>query len=244
MKFNIISDLHLELNDKIPEIIPTADNLILAGDIGKPEDKSYTDFLAKMSILYKMVFVIKGNHECYGKTVVQTDKLISEIIDVYPNIYYLNQSFVQIDDLLIIGTTLWSDIDRMEASTISMFISDFTEIKSWSVDASIWQHNRDLVFISNMIEKSKKEGSKLIIITHHAPVLGSVSDKFIDDDLNSSFQTDLSGLITDPIKLWVYGHTHCSKNRTINGVQIVSNQYGYLDEDESGYQKDAIWKVL
>jgi len=70
MRIQYISDLHLEYyhNLKIPSIfrriIESAGNiLILAGDIGYPSEKHYTDFIQFISDKYEKIFLILGNHE-------------------------------------------------------------------------------------------------------------------------------------------------------------------------------------
>lgn len=243
MKFNVLSDTHIELSGSLPLITPTANNLILAGDIGDPKEKQYDTFLEYLSKLYENIFLVKGNHECYGKTLEETDLLISSIVEKYENIHYLNNTFFEIEKFLIVGTTLWSNIDPFDASDISVSISDFTMIKGWSVDLHNWHHHLDLKFVREMIKKAKEEDLKLIVITHHSPLLKSVSDELSGSELNSAFQTDLSSLMDESIKLWVYGHTHCSKQRVINDVMVVSNQYGY-DDEKSDYINNFCCEVL
>lgn len=69
--FQINSDLHLEIGQQYSsfEIKPSADYLILAGDIGRLID--YEDFLGFLRIQtaqFKLVFLVLGNHEFYGDT--------------------------------------------------------------------------------------------------------------------------------------------------------------------------------
>ena len=70
-KFQIVSDLHIEYrNDQIPEpldyITPTAEILILAGDIGSLyKYKQLVGFLEKLCVYFKYVVYIPGNHEFY-----------------------------------------------------------------------------------------------------------------------------------------------------------------------------------
>ena len=66
MKFQIVSDIHLErlqnLNNFV--IIPKAQYLILAGDICNIEKFDiYKRFLQKVCSLYEKVFLVPGNNE-------------------------------------------------------------------------------------------------------------------------------------------------------------------------------------
>jgi len=56
------SDIHLERGYK-RDIIPIKPYLVLAGDIGYPNQDSYKQFLLGMSHKFDKVFVISGNHE-------------------------------------------------------------------------------------------------------------------------------------------------------------------------------------
>ena len=46
------------------------DLLLLAGDIGTPSEPEYAAFLADCATLYERVFVVLGNHEAYGSTLL------------------------------------------------------------------------------------------------------------------------------------------------------------------------------
>jgi len=67
-KFQIVSDLHIEYrNDEIPDplslITPTADNLILAGDIGSLyKFNQLKGFLQNLCKYFKNVLYVPGNH--------------------------------------------------------------------------------------------------------------------------------------------------------------------------------------
>ena len=242
MQFNVLSDLHLEL---FPEMIKiklpcTAENLILAGDIGNPCEKSYYLFLERCSSVYKRVFVVKGNHECYGMKVAECDTLIEELCSKLEGCYYLNCSHVDVDGVRVVGCTLWSYIDEYSESDIRYGLNDFLKIESWNVSANNWIHHKEAVFIDNQKKECLEKGIEMVVITHHAPVLGSVNPKYNGDPFNPAFQSDLSELMGDPIKLWVYGHTHYSKCRIVKGTFIVSNQVGYKDEGGSKYNDQFI----
>mgnify|MGYP000294817738 CR=1 FL=1 len=237
MNFNILSDLHLELLGYIPVIKKTANNLILAGDIGDPSEDIYINFIEKCSKLYEKVFLIKGNHECYDKTVKETDEMINDICKKYNNIYYLNNSHIDIGDIRIIGCTLWSEISDENKSEISCYISDFNKIKKWCVELNNYQHYKDICFIDKHTKECIENKLKLIVITHHSPVLNSILDNYKGSDLNEAFQSDLSEMIKKPIKLWIYGHTHYSKYHVINDIPVVSNQFGYEEEDSEYHDK-------
>ena len=78
LSIQIISDIHLEIVKKFT-IIPKAPYLALLGDIGDPGTGRYSDFLREQARQFEKVFVLIGNHSCYGRTPAIASQLISEI---------------------------------------------------------------------------------------------------------------------------------------------------------------------
>lgn len=51
--------------------------------------------------------------------------------------------------------------------------------------------------------------------------------------LNSAFASEYGDLIADSrIDAWIYGHSHTNIDTEIGGTRIISNQMGYVFEDE------------
>lgn len=51
--------------------------------------------------------------------------------------------------------------------------------------------------------------------------------------LNSGFASEYGELIADSrIDAWIYGHSHTNIDTVIGGTRIISNQMGYVFEDE------------
>jgi hypothetical protein len=68
------------------------------------------------------------------------------------------------------------------------------------------------------------------VITHHSTHAGSVQTKCAGDRLNPAFASDLSGLVREPVQLWIHGHTHASMDYELNGTRVVRNPRGYLPQ--------------
>ena len=119
-KFQIVSDLHIEYkSDEVPDplslITPSADILILAGDIGSfYKFDQLKSFLQKLCPYFKVVVYIPGNHEYYKQQEYQPEKikvLLERFMNIKKsinNLYVLNKSSAQIEDVCIVGCTLWS----------------------------------------------------------------------------------------------------------------------------------------
>ena len=67
--FQILSDLHLEVNQQYStfDIPAAAPYLVLAGDAGRLVDyDAYLDFLKRQTDQFRSVFLVLRNHEFYG----------------------------------------------------------------------------------------------------------------------------------------------------------------------------------
>ena len=177
-KFQLISDIHLEFNN-IYKIKKLANYLILAGDIGYPDQKLFKDFLSSVSLTFDKVFYITGNHEYYqtwkkGKnikldTIDETNEKIKQIIkESGDNIYFLNNDFYDIDlNLRIVGSTLWTN-----PSSNNKPINDSYQIYSDDKILASEEHFRNLhkhnvKYIEEQILEAKSNNKKLVIVTHH-----------------------------------------------------------------------------
>ena len=111
MKFQLISDLHLEYYKKMPELeklfIPAAEILILAGNICYAKHRNFLPFFEAVSRMYKYVFFILGNNEYYYN--IENDLFSIAEIDLYikhklihlKNIYVLQQESLVCGDIVI-----------------------------------------------------------------------------------------------------------------------------------------------
>jgi predicted phosphodiesterase len=238
MKFQILSDLHTEVAPFCLSKIDTSDALILAGDIGEPFSDEYKSLIEQASALYSYVFIVKGNHECYGCTTQKTDEVISVIIGPFKNVFYLNRTAVDIEDsdIRVIGTTLWSRVKDCQRNDISIFISDYRRIKDWHIERNNYEHRLDVEFITKETQRALRDNKRLVVVTHHAPVeTGACKDIHKGSVLSSAFCTDLKTLFVSPITAWVFGHTHHSCSLLVNGIPLVSNQRGYGNEEGTGF---------
>lgn len=252
MNFHIISDIHLEfryysmkshINKNNRNGIPENEeiNLILAGDIGYPEQQTFKDFIESVSKLYDNVFVIAGNHEYYKKDIDDTKKLLKEVYDTYENIYFLDNQVVVHNDVHIIGSTLWSYVDEKDPAR-KYPINDYNYIKNFTIDESNRLYKECKEFLETSISKSNQEAKNCIVITHHIPSFSLIDPMYKDGEINSYFASNCDDLIKKPIKLWVYGHTHLKANHNVSEVELICNPKGYPSE-LSKYSKTIVYRL-
>ena len=111
-----VSDLHLEFYDqykkdfRLKVDIDAATILVLAGDIhlGDQSEK----YIKRWSKRFQHIILVAGNHEFYNLEINSTITKLKEMTDRYENVSFLNNSIVEVEDVLFVGATLWSDYDN------------------------------------------------------------------------------------------------------------------------------------
>lgn len=248
MKFQFASDLHIEYkNNEIPfandYIIPKADILILAGDIGSLYKLSQLKgFLAQLCVLFKFVLYIPGNHEYYrieGQEPVSmnilNDRLYSLEKDL-DNLFILNEAIVQIENVCIVGTTLWSK------PLVKYIPTSLAQIKDFKIYDYQKLHFSNLNFITKKIEYCKNNNLKLLVVTHHCPTYDVVGKRKKNHKYVSLYASNLDYLLKkDKVHTWICGHVHRNFNYyTKEGTHLVGNQRGKPRDNIRDYRKDMI----
>ena len=106
VKIQIASDLHLE-SSYIDLDCTDSDILILAGDIHSDIGKlqKYIKYILRKNKIIEII-IIAGNHEHYSKTVPETIKKMTRLLNI-PRSHFLHNNFVIIHGIKFIGSTLW-----------------------------------------------------------------------------------------------------------------------------------------
>lgn len=236
--FKLMSDLHLEFyNDNVWK--PTISDqdkdtvLLLAGDIGV--GLSARGWITEMCGRYKYVLYILGNHEFYKNEFYRIQESWGNLADMPDNFRFLNNSVAYIDDIRVLGTTLWTAIQNPHNRWfIQQGMNDFRTIKI--NDNGNWRrlnthdtdraHEAALYFLAE--ELRKPWPGKTIVMTHHLPHPKCVAERFKDSPYNEAFVTDLQYYFDKfDIDFWLHGHTHDSVDTHVGKTRILCNPRGY-----------------
>jgi predicted phosphohydrolase len=249
--FQIVSDLHIEYKtNEVPDpltlITPSADVLILAGDIGSfYQYNQLKTFLINLCPHFKVVIYIPGNHEYYTVQGYPPQKMYTllhnfvQMEQIINNLYILNRSSAYINDVCIVGCTLWSE----PKSHVPKFI---VRIPEMNTRVYAQKHADDLVYIKKMIKYCRKKEQKLLVITHHCPTYSVItSKKKLKDKYISLYATELDYLLVkENVHTWVAGHIHMNFDLITDGkTRLVSNQRGKPKDRITDYNKSMIITV-
>ena len=260
MKIQIVSDLHLEFNENVVVKNAGADILFLAGDICLAQHlyrnpisplhnnsgsadlaARYRKFFDTVSKEFQQIYYVMGNHEHYSGRWNDTAKNLREGLEPWPNIQLLDNQWVDINNVRIVGTTLWTSLnnsDPLVMMSIKDMMNDYHAVtikhngiyhKLRPID-TLEEHRRSLDTIKLAAETF--DGS-VVVLGHHAPSNQSIHERYRDQYImNSAFYSNLDDfIISQPkIKLWIHGHVHNEFDYWIEQCRIICNPHGYPGE--------------
>lgn len=207
MKIGIMSDIHMgtrRLWDFEPE-----DGVfyVCAGDISEESDIRHS-FVQRHA---DHMFAINGNHDYYGGH--------------FTGALY-GTKLLEVNDIKIAGATLWTDLrNNLDWVMYVNGLIDCRYIKGITQDVMNQTHEAHKYFLFN-------SGAD-IIVSHHAPSLQSVHEKYRGSPYNSSFSNNLDEQIlamNNPPKLWIHGHTHDRFDYMIGNTRVICHPRGYRGE--------------
>jgi predicted phosphohydrolase len=157
---------------------------------------------------------------------------IYEIENSIKNLYILNESSIIIDDICITGCTLWSKPDIR----IPRYIVRINGINNEIYER---KHIKDVNYIKKMINYSKSNNLKLLVVTHYCPTYKVLDNFKKKDKLSSLYVTNLDELLTsEQVHTWICGHIHQNFDLiTEGGTRVVGNQKGKPKDKITDYSK-------
>lgn len=238
-----MSDMHgyIDFVHELPEQDDTI--LLLPGDLGEVCRSSYREHVQILSDKYREVLLVPGNHEYYKGNIHRTHDRLKELDDSIENFHFLQDNYRTFDDVMIIGSTLWTDFDGSNPLTrylAAIEMNDYKHIRHGPVGVP-WQrklkpedveliHYKSKNYIKNSVDTARGtcDNLKVLVMTHHSPSFQSVPEMYIGDKLNGCFCSFMDYYIGELNPLvWVHGHIHQSSDYMIGDTRVICNPRGY-----------------
>ncbi len=267
MRAWIISDIHFSPIDLVrgrtPQI-PKADICICAGDVSDNVAASIA-YLRRNIEPHMPIVLVLGNHDYFGSSIDSAlERARSLTSDT--RIHLLENESVVIGGCNFIGATLWTDFaipiggdddltpeerKRIAFSLAPYRMADYhciyrsderlpEENGMLTVREVLLRHVASRKFIEAQLRSA--EGEKAIVVTHHAPLVESLSSRFYGHVTNACFASDLSEMVTryQPAA-WIHGHIHSARDFIHEKTRILCNPLGYAHENaSSGFRPNFI----
>jgi predicted phosphodiesterase len=239
MRLLILSDLHRNQWREHAVSIDTGasrpDLVILAGDIdsgARGVDWAGESFPG-LPVLY-----VYGNHEAYGSSVPALQGELAAACARWPNVHLLDCGEFRLPGVRFLGAPLWTDfrlfgdVQRLSAMRASeRFLNDYTSIsvpeqpprRLRAEDTAQW-HAAQRAWLQARLDEPFD--GKTVVITHMAPSLASVAQRYATDPVSAAYASNLEELVRKA-DLWVHGHTHDSFDYRIGECRVLCNPDGY-----------------
>ena len=251
MRFRLMSDLHLEFQNKISDFtpIPLKEDaetvLILAGDVAVGTDA--VPFIERHEYYYNEVNKLRKNWKEYAENKAPE------------NFVFLDNKVAYIDNVRIVGGTLWTDFDSENWFAMNEArngMNDFYCVKikeghketgyrkrRWLPEDAVRAHKETLFTITETVRVP--HDGPTIVVTHHLPHPLCVDPKFKNHPLNAAYATNLDMYIEEyDIDVWCHGHTHSNVDVEVHGTRILCNPRGYVDyELNNGFIEDLTFEL-
>lgn len=250
MKIKILSDLHLDVNEKYPLSLPDTDVFtIICGDISG----YMSDTINWINQNVKQGVFVEGNHIGYESPKHSIQYLQTELQKQFPidsNISYLYDNYKVIGDYVFVGGILWTDYllsgegnSFFHKQIALQYMNDFNynhynvvnniDKENGLTVKKLTPSNCETMFYKtkNVIKETceKFPDKKIIVVTHHAPSEKSISEIYSTHKANASYASNLESFILSypNIKLWCHGHIHSPSDYMIGDCRVICNPRGY-----------------
>ena len=250
MKLLIYSDLHLEFDGFHPkkEWFDQCDAVIQVGDLHHAPQN-----IGILKSWDKPVFFVPGNHDFWNPMVkikhqtlwdpnssryeVRRERTINQALKemeeatLNSKVQILSNKSVQVNDVRLIGTTLWYNADSInsfELKNLNDYYRIFGDSGQFITSSEITQrHYESIEFIKEELAKPFK--GKTVLLTHHpAWVSPEVSKK---ESCHRAYGTNLEKIWKGKVDLMVHGHLHANINLQVDPkTRIICNPRGYPNE--------------
>ena len=247
-----MSDLHLEFGDmEVPKRV--GDVLVLAGDIHI--GTKAIPWINKCAEVFPHVIYILGNHEYYNYNIATlADNILNRGEYLYSdakakhyellseNVHFLDNTFVDIEGVRFIGTTLWSKITTYAANQMN----DFNLIRNTTYTFTGEDANTKHALAVKFIKSSINPSTPNVVVTHHCPSVKCINTgRYPDDSMNTGYYTDILEEMSEwPVSVWMCGHTHASFNFVEHGINVLGNCRGYAGyESNPEFDEEACYEI-
>ncbi|WP_338012491.1 metallophosphoesterase [Rhizobium sp. Root708] len=230
------------------------DVIVCAGDVLDKGVVPSIEWLSRFAGPDVPVVFVAGNHEFYRGFLAESITAANALRERYPNIHFLDDRDVVIDDVLFSGATLWTDFRLFNRNPETAMwwaekgMNDYRRVnlskkpfRKFRPIHAFRRHDASMRFLSESLARS--DIRKKVVVTHHAPSPRSIFPYFRDDPLSPCYASDCEAFIREAEPdLWMHGHVHQRWDYVLGFTRIVCNPRGYPGE-ATGFDPDLVIEI-
>jgi predicted phosphodiesterase len=257
MRFQLFSDLHADVAPhKSIKLADRLDAVVVAGDVCEGAQKAFRMLRGIVPVEIPIVAVL-GNHEFYGRFhSIEVEEARRFALDF--GVSLLEEDSASIRGVRFVGATAWTDYrlfgDRNAPAAMTAArtgLNDHRRIgwrkTPWGrfrPEEALMLHWRTRAFLKDALATDQPT----VVVTHHAPSMLSVADRYKTDILTAAFASSIAhDLLETPLPtadaateflprlradVWCHGHTHNSADYVVGTTRVIANPHGYGNENE------------
>jgi predicted phosphodiesterase len=239
MKFQLVSDLHVECRPQVLERLvlgwrdPEAEGLVMAGDICPWVDVTLTQNVLDAVRDWPWVIWVPGNHEYWDSSPEQAHDAVRLAMDLQgtTNVHVATSpGFVERGGQRFACGTMWwpKDPKVSDAGFYARHGKLGTSVVRWTDFEMVpglapWVYHQNAEF--DGLLKDVLPGD--VVVTHHLPSERSVPEKFRRSDTGKFYVSDQEyDMVSQEPRLWLHGHTHDPFDYEFHATRVVCNPLG------------------
>jgi predicted phosphodiesterase len=230
-----LSDLHMELTRgwDLPAVgaRPDYDVLVVAGDLITRMERGVAWLLERVTD--RPVVYVGGNHEGYGTDLDRTLEK-ARLAAAGTNVFVMENDSVEIGGVIFYGAVGWTGFNLFGNPDREMVVAgdvmnDYKKVRRGGAYQyrlrpadTLKRHLETRAFLQR--ELSKPKTGRRVVVTHHGFHAEAVRRGHERDLISAAYTS------RDPIEgadLWLYGHTHESRDFKVGDTRVVTNSKGY-----------------
>lgn len=255
MKFDLMSDLHVDLSPRIKldyGAMATSPIAVVAGDISNDPDLTIME-IDRIAAHYERVLFVDGNHEHYDnrdeyrrhpdRTPEWVYAHLWANFRDHPNVHYLGsgKTPVVIGNTAFVGANNWYDFTwqyvRKEACIDSWYKN--MNDSYWANIDHLWVMGESANQTYNIIQSVEALNNdpnieNIVIVTHTVPTESAIYNhphNPVWNSLNGCYlNSQIKAAHKGKVKAHCFGHTHKKQLIHANGVDFICNPRGYQGE--------------
>lgn len=197
----------------------------MCGNIGDASKKEFTNFIDNTCQDFEKVLFVPGVREYVNMPKKEADLYFNSLQKHNQNFTFMNNNTQQIDDTVVIGSTLWPNVSTMSSMYDNLMMNIKIDHEHYITPRKIkLMHQECKTFIRQSLSDNRNK--RCIVISHFCPSLVMNSDNqnsYIPTLVKNNYATDLESLLEPPLTIWISGVIDDRIEYEINDIKILCN---------------------